>query len=665
MNKQRNAEFKEKINVKQEKKGTKKEEGGTKGGTSMSLNDKEPTAEVGRVKITMTLGSGSKRREHLRIINSCRTAQELNERTALLRIWRVEIKHDQGEDKVVGDGYCGYAAMTNIIRGVERKLDMRERQDRLEVGMTIREMMSKSGGSVRKGWKKLMHRDLNHKERAQGAYEELMKEEGHFLAHKGLGAEYWMWDRIIDGRCDELKYSRWDKSTRMAGGYEMLESRFGSHRNKGQTLAHGEWRQLFREKMLMFSNKHYYVRDKDLSENLEEAMEVLRELWWARLGIGRGGGDSIVEEVHLIDLTPTGPCDALLVAEAVISKEEPPRLLDLGEADTRSRLRKVEYGLETFEATSLELNIDMGKGSIMGSSIGGERMVEICKENDTGFIRIKNGVMQRLVQKTNRPDVIHDEDTDHFYLNGVGKKENKGMEIRNNIIFWNCNSWRGDGTIDKATLLGAIARDEEADMMCITDVRLDNLDGLKGKSTICRTLGRITGKTWAGEYMARREDKRTGGAYIFHTVDWTNVKMNERIKYGVMTEINGNWHGRKYRVISVYRPCYGQSEGSLRITLDLELKAKFEEEFWNKLVNISNETCIIGGDFNMGRDQIDKKIIKEGMQVERRNMPGNPDTFHRWDNVKLNMQSSAIDHILITNSEGGGAKVSDTGLDLK
>jgi hypothetical protein len=151
MNKQRNAEFKEKINVKQEKKGTKKEEGGTKGGTSMSLNDKEPTAEVGRVKITMKLGSGSKRREHLRIINSCRTAQELNERTALLRIWRVEIKHDQGEDKVVGDGYCGYAAMTNIIRGVERKLDMRERQDRLEVGMTIRIMMSKSGGSVRKG----------------------------------------------------------------------------------------------------------------------------------------------------------------------------------------------------------------------------------------------------------------------------------------------------------------------------------------------------------------------------------------------------------------------------------------------------------------------------------------------------------------------------------
>jgi hypothetical protein len=141
---------------------------------------------------------------------------------------------------VIGDGFCGYAAMTNIIRGVERKLDMRNRQDRLEVGMTIREMISKAQGNVRKGWKQIRHRDLNHKERAEGAYEELMKEESHFLSHKGLGAEYWMWDRIIDGRCAELRYSRWDKSTRMIGGYEMLESRFGSQKNRGQTLTIGE-----------------------------------------------------------------------------------------------------------------------------------------------------------------------------------------------------------------------------------------------------------------------------------------------------------------------------------------------------------------------------------------------------------------------------------------
>ena len=47
---------------------------------------------------------------------------------------------------------------------------------------------------------------------------------------------------------------------------------------------------------------------------------------------------------------------------------------------------------------------------------------------------------------------------------------------------------------------------------------------------------------------------------------------------------------------------------------------KFEKEFWNKLNEASSETCIIGGDFNMGKEQLDKKIVKEGMTVDRRDM---------------------------------------------
>ena len=156
--------------------------------------ESEPTATNGRVRVTMALGSGSKRREHLRIINNCRSAQELNERTALMRTWRVEIRHEQEEDTVRGDGFCGYAAMTNIIRGVERKLDMRNRQDRLEVGITIREMISKASGSITKGWRRINELARNHKERAEGAYEELMKEATHFLSHEGLISDFWMHD---------------------------------------------------------------------------------------------------------------------------------------------------------------------------------------------------------------------------------------------------------------------------------------------------------------------------------------------------------------------------------------------------------------------------------------------------------------------------------------
>ena len=113
---------------------------------------------------------------------------------------------------------------------------MRNREDRLEVGMTIREMISKAPGSIRKGWRRINKVARNHKERAEGAYEELMKEATHFLSHEGLISDFWMNDRLVDGRCEELRYSRWDKSTRMERGYELLESRFGSQRNKGQVL---------------------------------------------------------------------------------------------------------------------------------------------------------------------------------------------------------------------------------------------------------------------------------------------------------------------------------------------------------------------------------------------------------------------------------------------
>ena len=114
----------------------------------------------------------------------------------------------ESEDKVEGDGYCGYVAMANIINGNNRRLNMRMRQDRLEVGMAIRNMIAKGKGNVRKEWKNIRNADLNHKERAEGAYEELMKEQAHFLSHKGLRSEYWLEGSLIEGRCDELRFSR-------------------------------------------------------------------------------------------------------------------------------------------------------------------------------------------------------------------------------------------------------------------------------------------------------------------------------------------------------------------------------------------------------------------------------------------------------------------------
>ena len=122
----------------------------------------------------------------------------------LLRIWRVEIAHEECEDKVEGDGYCGYSAMSQIINGHNRKYNLRNRADRIEVGMSIRNILSKAAGDTRIGYEKLRASELNAKERAEFAYKQIMSEEIHFLSHRGLQIEYWMRGMLVDGRCDDL-----------------------------------------------------------------------------------------------------------------------------------------------------------------------------------------------------------------------------------------------------------------------------------------------------------------------------------------------------------------------------------------------------------------------------------------------------------------------------
>ncbi len=76
-----------------------------------------------------------KRNENLRRINSSKTIKELKEILASLKIWRVEVTMDKGEDRTVKNGYCVYISMAQLRNEEIRKYDLRKRVDRLEVGM--------------------------------------------------------------------------------------------------------------------------------------------------------------------------------------------------------------------------------------------------------------------------------------------------------------------------------------------------------------------------------------------------------------------------------------------------------------------------------------------------------------------------------------------------
>ncbi len=206
----------------------------------------------GRVKTTVFMGTGARKRECMRILKGCNNASELKDKLSTMRIWRVEIAPDRREDRVAGDGYCGYTSMAQIINDHSKRYDLSVTADRLEVGMAIRNVINNSEGRVRQGYERFRGVDLNTKERAEMAYKCLMASSNHFLSYKGLDTNYWMRGLILDGRCEELKFSNWVKS-HWDGEYDMLqESKFN---RRSDRLTAGEWREILSERMLMCRDK--------------------------------------------------------------------------------------------------------------------------------------------------------------------------------------------------------------------------------------------------------------------------------------------------------------------------------------------------------------------------------------------------------------------------
>ena len=148
-------------------------------------------------------------------------------------------------------------------------------------------------------------------------------------------------------------------------------------------------------------------------------------------------------------------------------------------------------------------------------------------------------------------------------------------------------------------------------------------------------------------------------------MDLTNVTMKEIIKFGTITRIKGIWNKQEYIVVPVYRPCYGQSEGSMRLVLDIDYSGKFEEHFWAELKLASDgDNVIVGGDFNLSAEKMAKAIREHNLDLKMTANPGEI-TFRRWDSLGMKQQESAIDHIMISREKDGGMKTVEAGTDAK
>ena len=95
------------------------------------------------------------------------------------------------------------------------------------------------------------------------------------------------------------------------------------------------------------------------------------------------------------------------------------------------------------------------------------------------------------------------------------------------------------------------------------------------------------------------------------------------------------------------------------------MRGGLEETFWNTVgEDGEGELRLIGGDFNMTGERIDKKLAEGKGGAMRIKTSDNEPTFRRMDNVNGVLQETIIDHVLSMGVEKSGSKTSDGGMDM-
>jgi exonuclease III len=180
------------------------------------------------------------------------------------------------------------------------------------------------------------------------------------------------------------------------------------------------------------------------------------------------------------------------------------------------------------------------------------------------------------------------------------------------IIFWNSNGWEQD----RCNKIAEVAFEEDADVICITDARMDpNREAhVKGYEKI---LDRITGKKWRIRMTCRPGKRKgcfVGGSLLMTSHNCANVRRVGLVKYGVVDKAEMIWLGQKVTVISTYGPYENDAKGSLRSALKKEYEGNFEDKYWDSIrENTRKGRVVIGGDFNMTGIEMDNRLRNYGL----------------------------------------------------
>ena len=526
---------------------------GTKGG---SLNS-QPTVNVieGRIKITMDMGK-KKLKERLSELKASKSTKDLTDKLRSLKIWRVSLLEKKSEDEVPGNGWCGYVAMNQIINNDNYASKM---DDDTEIGKlkdSVDQIFKVGRGGMMGDWKKKSTSKLTPREVLLSVKETLSNWKGR-LSSKLENAR-WMNSKNLYGTCGKWSYSQWGEDREDIRYCELRDSPM----SQGSVTNHSEWRWIMRNNMLIGRDNHYYVRKGGMEQDyevafgraLEQATEDISNILWPN-----GGPSDDQDQSEGIDDNngAEGGDEVIIVEKQRRGKSKPIK-----------KPKGVEF-VKTAEVEKLT-SCHMEKQDLKDLAESGEKL-----------------------------EIIND----------TRSEENLG---KLKIIFWNSNGW----DTDRCDRIAALAKDEDADVVCIQDSRMDphREQYLKGYMNL---MEKVTGKKWKGKMVCRPGRRRgcmVGGSLLMTSHNCVDVRRVGILNYGVADKIDMKWRNEQITIIPTYRPCMNKAAGSLRTAMGNESE-DFEERYWDSIRrSLKGNRIVWGGDFNLNRNDLRGRIT--GMEMD-------------------------------------------------
>ena len=163
----------------------------------------------GRIVVSLNLGKGKAGKSRWNRITDCKNVDELCIELGTMRAWKVMIRQDTArENRIPGNGYCGYIAINQLMRGKESHVNVNERAGRLEICENTRSLINSGPWEIRDGWREMGSRERNGKERALGAIAELEGNGANWLSQTTLAEEFWLHSSLLTGKMAAHKVSR-------------------------------------------------------------------------------------------------------------------------------------------------------------------------------------------------------------------------------------------------------------------------------------------------------------------------------------------------------------------------------------------------------------------------------------------------------------------------